>query len=464
MRIWRPRPGQRADAGRVAGFRIAFGRGLVIALLLTGSVAVGVGAAAPAPRARSAAVSSSAPCVLVPDGPGSCQSSDPELSLDFLNQTNTSGCTFRVTIDWGDGSPSQQVTVIGGGAGPTYLASHTYALTRSYAITTTGRVLSGVCLISSASYQFTLLPSMGSPGVPLLATSVELTLVSGVVTFRIPGSPGFALLTGSIIVPNGTDVDASGGRVTVTVATGGSPTESSALVYAGWFIVQQDSTAPYETHFVLSEPLTGCTATATEASAPVASAAKRKPKAKPKTRHLWASETGGNYGTTGRYVATNVEGTKWLTSDSCTTSTVLVTQGIVAVLDLVNGQTIVLHAHQHYGASKNEPQAGPLAVVNSYWAAIGAHAYARAYGYVAPGVLGSKASFVAAEKSYRITSVSFRGRLTTQAPTSAAITVISLITRDHAFGCRTWSGSYTMTHHGRSWLIALADVHHRPCR
>ncbi|MGA2926946.1 MAG: hypothetical protein ABSG43_13295, partial [Solirubrobacteraceae bacterium] len=83
--------------------------------------------------------------------------------------------------------------------------------------------------------------------------------------------------------------------------------------------------------------------------------------------------------------------------------------------------------------------------------------------YEAPGVGGSKASFVAKEKSYGIKSVSFRGRVTTQNPTSATILVISLITRDHVFGCRTWSGSYTMSHPVRGWLIAVAGIHPRPC-
>jgi hypothetical protein len=43
-----------------------------------------------------------------------------------------------------------------------------------------------------------------------------------------------------------------------------------------------------------------------------------------------------------------VQGTRWLTADTCTTSLVRVTQGTVAVHDLVRQRTVTLHAGQTY--------------------------------------------------------------------------------------------------------------------
>ncbi len=99
---------------------------------------------------------SAAPCVLGSDSATTCRSSDPEVSLDFRNESDTSGCTFRVGIDWGDGSPEQTVNQPGGETGTTYLASHTYVQPGRYSIQAGGSVFSGKCTIASAAYQFVL--------------------------------------------------------------------------------------------------------------------------------------------------------------------------------------------------------------------------------------------------------------------------------------------------------------------
>ena len=72
----------------------------------------------------------------------------------------------------------------------------------------------------------------------------------------------------------------------------------------------------------------------------------------PRSRHLWVTEHGGRFNTQGQYVSTSVEGTTWLTSDTCTSSSVTVTQGVVKVRDLVRRRTVTLHAGHSYTAKK----------------------------------------------------------------------------------------------------------------
>ncbi len=113
----------------------------------------------------------------------------------------------------------------------------------------------------------------------------------------------------------------------------------SAEVYGGRFRVHQDSSGV--THFILTLPLTGCP----KVALPHGSAARlAKHTSGAKSRHLWVSETGGKWGTNGRYVSTTVQGTTWLTLDECTRSEVKVTAGKVKVLDLTRKKTKTVSA------------------------------------------------------------------------------------------------------------------------
>ena len=106
---------------------------------------------------------------------------------------------------------------------------------------------------------------------------------------------------------------------------------------------------------------------------------------------------------------------------------------------------------------------GPLEALDAYWAAIGAHNFFGATRYVLPGVLGSTAAFVTSEQHEHVQSAQFQGSVTSRSGSGATVRVVSLITHDRQFGCRTWSGTYAMTHRGRGWLIARASLHPRRC-
>jgi len=298
-------------------------------------------------------------------------------------------------------------------------------------------------------------PPPGKPA-PVLGQTILLTFVSGVILYQRPGETGFTRLTsGSVLVPVGTEIDVIDGTVLVIVSAG-SGTRETATAYGGEFIVRQGATLPYATNFELSEPLTGCPGFAASAAG-----ASRK---KVKQRHLWVTDNGGSFGTTGRYAATTVEGTKWVTTDTCSASSVSVAEGFVVVLDLVTHQTAVIHAGQHYRAPKHGHPIGPLAVLESYWSAIQAHAFAVAYGYLVPGAIPqSEPAFVALEQHEGIEKVEFHGRVTAMSPTSATVAVDSLVTDDHQFGCRTWTGSYGLSHGTSGWRIANANITPKPC-
>ncbi len=183
------------------------------------------------------------------------------------------------------------------------------------------------------------------PLAPLLARRQTTRATSGTATVRLAGTSTFVPLSGSTSIPDGSEVDATNGRVVITVATPSGNT-MSAEVYGGRFRVHQDSSG--ETHFILTLPLTGCP----KAALPHGAAARlAKRSSGPKSRHLWASETGGSWGTNGRYVATTVQGTTWLTLDECTRSEVKVTAGKVKVLDLVRRKTKMIAAGHSYIAA-----------------------------------------------------------------------------------------------------------------
>jgi hypothetical protein len=182
---------------------------------------------------------------------------------------------------------------------------------------------------------------------PVVGQRQTVSLVSGTVLVRLKGSSRFVPLSAVSSIPDGSEADATNGRVIITVATAHGTV--SAEVYGGRFVLHQDHTGNDETHFALSLPLTGCPRVALPhgSAAAVASRSKHGPK----SRHLWVSEHGGSWGTNGRYVSTTVEGTRWLTLDECSRSEVKIAAGKVKVRDLVRKKTKTVGAGQSYVAS-----------------------------------------------------------------------------------------------------------------
>src|SRR5580692_2077188 len=192
--------------------------------------------------------------------------------------------------------------------------------------------------------------SASSQPVPILGQREGASVVSGKVSIRIKGTARFLPLSASAVIPDGSEVNATNGRVRITVATP-SGHMVGAEAYAGRFLLHQDRAHNGETNFVLSLPLNGCPRgpLLDERASSVATSATRRSGSR--SRHLWVSEHGGNWGTTGRYVSTTVEGTRWLTIDECSRSEVKVAAGKVLVEDLLRRRAKTLTAGQHYIAS-----------------------------------------------------------------------------------------------------------------
>ena len=195
----------------------------------------------------------------------------------------------------------------------------------------------------------------------------------GSVTVQPAGAPGLLPLHEEDLVPNGSKVDASGGKLSLFVARDASNRQIGATVFAGDFTMRQAGGARPFTEF---RPLrlTGCpagggagaSAAAAPAGAASASAApslalaalsrplataakkKRKKRRKRRAKRIWVSDKGGRWRTATGSVSAGSIGTKWLTTLRCDGTSVTVRQGRVRVFDKVRKRTRILHAGQTY--------------------------------------------------------------------------------------------------------------------
>jgi hypothetical protein len=240
---------------------------------------------------------------------------------------------------------------------------------------------------------------------PIVGQRETVRLISGRAEVRSRGTSAFVALSGAVSLPDESEVDASSGRVQVTVATLQAGQTATAIAYEGRFRLHQEASAPVETHLILSQPLAACgvasrrpkgrKARARSASRDGASAGRSHASVEEdgasagrshasveedgasagrshasvedrasmirarasasrsraaKSRRIWVSDQGGSWGTSGRYVSTTVEGTRWLTADECARSQVQVAEGVVLVHDLIRNRTVSVTAGHEYEA------------------------------------------------------------------------------------------------------------------
>jgi hypothetical protein len=186
-------------------------------------------------------------------------------------------------------------------------------------------------------------PSPTPTATPSPTPSPNQTVVvapkTGTILVRQPGSKTFAPLDVTKGIPNGSEVDARKGHVTLTsIPKAGAPAETAEF-WDGLFVVNQRRGV---TTLKLSEKLTGCPK-GFQSTASAAAAAKKK------SRKLWGSGK-GNFRTQGKYSAATVRGTTWLVQDTCKTTLTRVTRGVVAVKDFSKKKTIVLKKGKRYTA------------------------------------------------------------------------------------------------------------------
>jgi hypothetical protein len=101
-------------------------------------------------------------------GPGvtDCTSADPTVATDLYSSGDCSTTTNKITIDWGDGSQNQTVTITGPSAAntPKLEGDHTYSQHGVYTITVSGSIVSGSCTYNppTTTYTFTYTPAVAA--------------------------------------------------------------------------------------------------------------------------------------------------------------------------------------------------------------------------------------------------------------------------------------------------------------
>ncbi|HXS64559.1 MAG TPA: DUF6531 domain-containing protein [Streptosporangiaceae bacterium] len=132
-----------------------------------------------------------------------CSSFSPAVSFGFISNGDTSGCSFAIHVDWGDGKSSDQTFGGTSNGSPLGTVSHGYSTKpKSYSINWTSTASGNNCSNTSGSLGFTLLSPLtagrqGGPGDPSeksvnCSTNLPVNCATGVFwhtfsDFSIPG-------------------------------------------------------------------------------------------------------------------------------------------------------------------------------------------------------------------------------------------------------------------------------------
>jgi FG-GAP-like repeat/FG-GAP repeat len=161
------------------------------------------------------------------------------------------------------------------------------------------------------------------------AGEVNVLPVKGTVKIKLKGAKSYIDLTQGLQVKAGASVDTRKGTVTIV----GPGKNDKADFFDGIFEISQSKGL---TTLTLTEALDCRTKARTAAK-------------KPKSRKLWGDGK-GKFRTKGKYSAATIRGTKWLVTDTCTSTTTRVTQGVVTVRDDVKKKNVIVRKGKRYTA------------------------------------------------------------------------------------------------------------------
>lgn len=173
---------------------------------------------------------------------------------------------------------------------------------------------------------------------PTTGKFVGAKFVSGTVLVQIPPSKAFVPLRVGDVIPVGSLVDATKGRVSITIKLPNGKLQSSDF-YSGVFRVTQAKSG-LATMALAGGNFKGCGRAASAVQAA---------KSKKVVRQLWGSGS-GRFATKGRYAAATIRGTTWDTIDRCDATVIKVTAGKVAVRDLKTKRTVIVKKGRQYVA------------------------------------------------------------------------------------------------------------------
>jgi hypothetical protein len=171
---------------------------------------------------------------------------------------------------------------------------------------------------------------------PVAGRSAVVKVLSGTVVVT-SSSPLRAVktLTGTAIVPFGSTIDTTGGRIDFKTATDTAGSTEHSTFYGGAFVPHGfKSGARFSTALKLSGGGAFGACPVKKAGHVTAAAVKKKKKPK---RILWGDGK-GKYRTEGRTASATVRGTKWLTEDTCDGTKVQVIHGNVRVREKATGK------------------------------------------------------------------------------------------------------------------------------
>ena len=180
---------------------------------------------------------------------------------------------------------------------------------------------------------------------PVFEKKANASPVSGTVKVKLPGSGKFVVLRAGQLIPIGSIIDATKGRVHIVSADGTSGKTREADFFEGLFKLRQGKATGGYTDAQLVGPLDCAKARAT------ASGRRRG-------RHVWGKGT-GRHSSTGKNSSGSVRGTEWLVWDRCDGSTLtFVKSGQVLVRDFRSGRKVLVKAGKSYVAGPKRGRSG----------------------------------------------------------------------------------------------------------
>jgi hypothetical protein len=188
--------------------------------------------------------------------------------------------------------------------------------------------------------------TIASP-VPKFAQTIVLKPISGRVLVRVPGGPGaFTTLTATRVVPVGTVVDTTAGRVSLTSATPAPAHFQTGQFFLGAFRVEQTRAGGALVSLVLRDK---AARSACGAPAPVAGHnAARAAALGARILGLLRGTAKGRFRTVGRFSAATVRGTNWGVRDRCDGTLTVVRSGVVVVTDFRLHRSVIVRAGHTY--------------------------------------------------------------------------------------------------------------------
>ena len=166
---------------------------------------------------------------------------------------------------------------------------------------------------ATTTIHYTIAPPAAGVTPAVLASSTDLSPVSGTVKIKLPGSSTFTTVSSTTSVPIGSTIDARSGTVSLTFALPNGGTQTGQF-YDGEFVLTQSQNG------TVIETLTGSSfaGCSHQSNGKRRGARDATAKKKPGTviRQLWGNAH-GKYTTKGRYGSASVSGTVWVTEDLC---------------------------------------------------------------------------------------------------------------------------------------------------